>query len=243
MPFHDTPPPLPTLREHRVALVIGNARYAHATVLANPVNDAAAMAVVLERLGFEVVRGFDLSLRAIGDVQGEFEEMLLANPHVALFFYAGHGLQVDGRNYLIPIDAEISQRAHLASRTLLFNDVLDPMSTHAGASLIFLDACRDNPFTRNLLRTFELSAPRKVGDHLPTTGPIRGGLARIAKVTGTFIAYATAPDTVAYDGKGANSPFTGALLQHIEAPGISVSDMMIDVRNTVLAETQGRQEP
>ena len=233
--------PQPTGR--RVALIIGNGRYAHATALTNPARDAEAMAALLQKLGFDVVTGIDLDLKAIGDVQGAFEDKLHSNPDVALLFYAGHGLQVDGRNYLVPIDAQISQRAHLASRALLFNDVLEPMAQHAGASLIFLDACRDNPFARNLLRAYEPSAPRKVTDALPSTGPIRGGLARVDKIAGTFIAYATAPDTVAYDGLGANSPFTGALLRHVESPGLSVGDMMIDVRNAVLAETNGRQEP
>ena len=244
--YEGPPPPAdgtPQPTGRRVALIIGNGRYAHATALTNPARDAEAMAALLQKLGFDVVTGIDLDLKAIGDVQGAFEDKLHSNPDVALLFYAGHGLQVDGRNYLVPIDAQISQRAHLASRALLFNDVLEPMAQHAGASLIFLDACRDNPFARNLLRAYEPSAPRKVTDALPSTGPIRGGLARVDKIAGTFIAYATAPDTVAYDGLGANSPFTGALLRHVESPGLSVGDMMIDVRNAVLAETNGRQEP
>jgi formylglycine-generating enzyme required for sulfatase activity len=218
----------------RVALVIGNGRYAHAAPLDNPTRDAEAMAAVLVRLGFDVVKGLDLDLRRIGDVQGAFEDNLRDRPDVALLFYAGHGLQVDGRNYLIPVDAEITQKAHLASRALLFNDVLDGMAQQAGASLVFLDACRDNPFTRNLARS--------LGDSARYAG-VRGGLARMEKVAGTFIAYATAPDQVAFDGKGTNSPFTAALLQHIETPGLSVGDLMIDVRNKVLAETSGRQEP
>ena len=102
------------------------------------------------------------------------------------------------------------------------------MAEEAGASLIFLDACRDIPFTRNLARSLGEGA---------RSASIRGGLARVEKVAGTFIAYATAPDTVAFDGKGKNSPFTAALLKHIETPGLSVADMMIDVRNSVLAET------
>ena len=227
-------PPAGPGGQRRVALVIGNGAYAHASRLDNPVNDARAMAAILTRLGFDVVKGLDLDLRAMGDVQEKFEARLRGKPEVALLFYAGHGLQVKGRNYLVPIDAQIEAQAHLASRAILFNDILEPMADDAGASLIFLDACRDNPFTRNLARTF--------GDGARSAG-VRGGLARIEKVAGTFISYATAPDTVAYDGKGDNSPFTGALLRHIETPGLSVSDMMIDVRNGVLAETNNRQEP
>ena len=228
------PPEPPSPAERRVALVIGNGRYDHAEPLDNPANDAEAMAAVLAKLGFEVVKGIDLNLKALGDVQGAFEDRLRSKPDVALLFYAGHGLQVEGRNYLIPTDAEINQKSHLATRTLLFNDLLDDMAAQASASLIFLDACRDNPFTRNLARS--------VGDAARFIG-VRGGLARIEKVAGTFIAYATAPDQVAYDGKADNSTFTGALLKHIETPGLSVSDMMIDVRNAVLNETGGRQEP
>jgi len=222
--------------ERRVALVIGNSAYAHAEALRNPVNDAEAMAAVLSRLGFDVVKGIDVDLRGIGDLQAVFEDKLRGQPDVALLFYAGHGLQVAGRNYLVPVDAEITQRAHLASRALLFNDLLDDMAAQAQASLIFLDACRDNPFTRNLTRA--------LGDTARYAG-VRGGLARVdvETVTGSFIAYATAPDTLAYDGTGENSPFTAALLEHIETPGLSVGDLMIDVRNKVLAETNERQEP
>ena len=222
------------VEQRRVALVIGNGRYTHASPLENPANDARAMSTVLRNLGFDVETGLDLDLRAMGDVQERFEARLRGKPDVALLFYAGHGLQVKGRNYLVPIDAQIEAQAHLSSRAILFNDLLEPMSEDAGASLIFLDACRDNPFTRNLARTF--------GEGARSAG-IRGGLARIEKVAGTFISYATAPDTVAYDGKGDNSPYTGALLRHIESPGLSVADMMIDVRNAVLTETSNKQEP
>jgi formylglycine-generating enzyme required for sulfatase activity len=228
------PPPAVSGGERRVALVIGNGRYTHAAALDNPARDAEAIAAVLAKVGFDVVKGLDLDLHRIGDVQSAFEDKLRGKPDVALLFYAGHGLQVEGRNYLVPIDAEITTKSHLATRALLFNDLLDDMARDAAASLIFLDACRDNPFTRNLARS--------MGDAARYAG-VRGGLARIEKVAGTFIAYATAPDQVAFDGKGANSPFTSALLAHIETPGLSVGDLMIDVRNEVLAETSGRQEP
>ena len=219
--------------ERRIALVIGNGRYRHASELANPVNDAEAMAAVLARLGFDVVREQNIELDRIGEMQAAFEAKLSSKPDVALLFYAGHGLQVRGLNYLVRIDVQIEVPAHLKSRAIRFNDIPEPMTEGAGASLIFLDACRDNPFTRNLARS--------LGD--TARGSVRGGLAKIEKVAGTFIAYATAPDEVAYDGKGLHSPFTAALLKHIETPGFSVADMMIDVRNSVLAETQGRQEP
>ena len=234
--YEGSRPAGPSSGQRRVALVIGNGRYSHADPLPNPANDARAMAEVLFRLGFEVVKGIDLDLRAMGDVQVEYEDKLRGHPDVALLFYAGHGLQVKGRNYLVPIDAEITAPGHLSTRAIQFNDILEPMSEDARdrANIIFLDACRNNPFTRNLTRA--------LGETHRLMG-VRGGLAKIEKVAGTFISYATAPDETASDGQGANSPFTSALLQHIETPGLSIGDMMIDVRNAVLAETNNSQDP
>ncbi|MEO1650826.1 MAG: caspase domain-containing protein [Pseudomonadota bacterium] len=222
------------MSEKRLALVIGNASYFHIDPLSNPLQDAEAFAEQLEKLGFSVIKGLDLDLHGLGEIQSEFEAALEDRPDVALLYYAGHGLQVDGRNYLVPIDADITARAHLATRALAFDHILADMSEMAGASLVFLDACRDNPLVRRL-SSGSSGRARSI--------QVRGGLARVDKVAGTFIAFATAPDQVAYDGSGPNSPFTGALLRHITRPGISVGDMMIDVRNDVLRDTDGRQEP
>jgi Caspase domain/TIR domain len=220
--------------ERRVALVVGNGRYAHAERLTNPPKDAEAVANMLATLGFDVVKGIDLDLKSMGDVQAKFETKLRSKPHVALLFYAGHGLQVRGRNYLVPVDARIEAQAHLVG-AVQFNHLLEPMAEEAGASLIFLDACRDNPFTQNLARA--------LGETTRGNGVVRGGLARMERIAGTFIAYATAPDKVAFDGKGDHSPFTAALLKYMRTPGLSVADMMIEVRNAVIQETGGRQEP
>jgi len=235
MPFYVLPEPTssPAGRERRLALVIGNSDYRFAKPLENPVNDALSVAEVLSRLGFEVIRALDIKMSEMGDVQEAFEAKLRTKPDIALLYYGGHGLQVKGINYFVPIDSQIEAPAHLSTRAIRFNDILDPMAEEVHANLIFLDACRENPFTRNLSRTLGEGA----------RGSIRGGLARIEKVAGTFIAYATAPDEVAYDGKAEHSPFTSALLKHIETPGLSVSDMMIDVRNSVLEATKRRQEP
>ena len=214
-------------------MVIGNSAYRHAGVLKNPVNDARAMARVLGRLGFEVIQGANLGLEGIGDALGEFESRLHERPDVALLYYAGHGLQVDGRNYLVPIDVQISQKTHLSTRAVLLSDILDEMAASASTSLLFLDACRENPFSENIARS------------LGQTGrsmSVRGGLAPMERA-GTFIAYATAPDHIAFDGAGQNSPFTSALVGLIETPGLSVGDLMIDVRNKVIAETKGKQQP
>ena len=226
-------PGLGSTIERRIAMVIGNSAYRHAGVLKNPVNDARAMARVLGRLGFEVIQGANLGLEGIGDALGEFESRLHERPDVALLYYAGHGLQVDGRNYLVPIDVQISQKTHLSTRAVLLSDILDEMAASASTSLLFLDACRENPFSENIARS------------LGQTGrsmSVRGGLAPMERA-GTFIAYATAPDHIAFDGAGQNSPFTSALVGLIETPGLSVGDLMIDVRNKVIAETKGKQQP
>ncbi|MEO1421176.1 MAG: caspase family protein, partial [Pseudomonadota bacterium] len=127
------------MSEKRLALVIGNASYFHIDPLSNPLQDAEAFAEQLEKLGFSVIKGLDLDLHGLGEIQSEFEAALEDRPDVALLYYAGHGLQVDGRNYLVPIDADITARAHLATHALAFDHILADMSEMAGASLVFLD--------------------------------------------------------------------------------------------------------
>jgi N-acetylmuramoyl-L-alanine amidase len=225
MALDDDKPPMAVdaPAERRIALVIGNGLYSRVPELRTPVGDAEAVAVALAQLGFDVVTGTDLDLHAIGNAQATFEEKLGSHPNVALLFYAGHAVQVDGQNYLIPIDAEITRRAHVASRALRLDDILERMAAQAGSSLIFLDSARDNPFA------FDRGG--------------RNGLARVENVSGAFIALSSAPDTVAVDAGDSHSPFTGALLKHIGTPGLSIGDLMIEVRKSVLEATRGRQEP
>ena len=220
--------------ERRVALVIGNGAYASAPKLRNPVNDAGQMAAVLGGLGFSVIQGTDLSRDAMEDRLAEFEAAI-AGADAALLFFAGHGLQVSGHNYLTPVDADIRQEVHLKRRAFRIDEVLDIMVRRARSSLVFLDACRDNPFARSLLSG--MSAGEQ-GRFLA-----RSGLAEIKASKGAFIAFATAPDNVASDGTGDNSPFTEGLLAHIETPNDSISDLMIKVRLHVLKASNGKQEP
>lgn len=220
--------------EKRVALVIGNAAYVNATPLKNPRNDAEAMSVALERLDFSVIPGFDVGRDGMEDVLGTFENEL-AQADVALLFFAGHGLQVKGHNYLIPVDAEIKQELHLRRRAFSLDEVLGIMTRRARSSLLFLDACRDNPFSRSLISGMRADEQSRV--------LVRSGLAELKASQGSFIAFATAPDNVALDGKGKNSPFTDALLAHIDTPGLSISDLMIEVRKSVLSATSNKQEP
>ena len=187
--------------EKRVALVIGNSAYQHAPQLANPQNDASDMASKLTGLGFVVVTGRDLELtgmrRAIRDFVGKVE-----GADVALFFYAGHGLQVNGGNYIIPIDAQLKSNNDLDFEALPIELVLSAMERNARVNLVFLDACRDNPLAATLARS------------LGTRSMVVGrGLAKLDTGVGSLIAFATQPGNVALDGVGRNFPvhdgFTG----------------------------------
>jgi WD40 repeat protein len=219
------------LAQDRIALVIGNGAYRHAAGLPNPTNDASDIAVALRGIGFHVVEGRDLDKRAMEDKVREFSRRL-DGAKVALFFYAGHGMQVAGKNYLLPIDAKLERPGDLDFETIDVGLVMSQMEGEKRVNLVFLDACRDNP----LARTF---APR-LGTRSTTVGR---GLASIQSAVGTLIAFATQPEAVALDGTGRNSPFTAALLKHMAEPGIDISVMMRRVRTDVLAATAERQVP
>ena len=222
--------PLAVGAAERVALVIGNSAYEHTDPLRNPGNDAAGMAAALGRLGFEVVLGTDLDLDGFYDKLGEFDEAS-RGADVTLFFYAGHGLQVQGKNWLAPVDAKLGSKLDLKRGAVELDTVLEHM--RGTTKLVYLDACRNNPLAGDLARTMGLSR----------TAATRRGLARVRSGSGTLIGYATAPDDVAADGEGRNSPFTEALLAHIETPGLSVNDMFGDVSQAVSRATGGRQVP
>ena len=145
--------------EKRVALVIGNAAYQNTAPLNNPSNDAADMAAALQRLGFDVVEGRDLDKRAMERLIRQFG-IKLAGADVALFFYAGHGLQVGGQNYLVPTDARLASEGDVDFESLPLDLVLKQMEREAKTSLVLLDACRDNPLARNLARTWARAAPK-----------------------------------------------------------------------------------
>ncbi len=219
------------LAETRVALVIGNSAYEHAAPLKNPKNDAVALAAVLKRLGFKVVMGVDLTRTQFEKTVRKFSKAL-RGADVGLFFYAGHGLQVKGKNYLAPIDAALEDEADLDFEALPVRTVLKQMERQTKTNLVILDACRNNPLARNLARSM---GTRSAG--------IGRGLARETTGIGTLIAFATEPDNVALDGDGKNSPFTTALIKHIETPGLDVAQLMRRVRKEVIDETSGRQVP
>ena len=223
-------PTVAAAASERVALVIGNAAYEHTDALRNPGNDAAAVAAALGRLGFEVVLGTDLDLDGLYDKLGEFDAAS-RGADVTLFFYAGHGLQVEGRNWLAPVDAKLDSKLDLRRGAVELDTVLEHM--RGTKRLVYLDACRNNPLAGDLARSLGLSR----------AAAAKRGLARVTGVPGTLIGYATAPDDVAADGEGRNSPFTEALLAHIETPGLSVNDMFGEVSKAVVRATGGEQVP
>ena len=157
----------------------------------------------------------------------------LPGADVALLFYAGHGIQVGDRNYLVPVDAQLADETDLHFEATDLDLVLDVMAREPRVNLVFLDACRDNPFAQSLARSMGSTRSTSIGR----------GLAIVDASAGSFIAYATDPHQVALDGNGAHSPFTAALLSHMEQPGLSISDMMIEVRNDVLTATDQKQRP
>lgn len=217
--------------ERRVALVIGNAAYKHAPALANPANDAKAVAAALDRLGFEVVSGFDLGNADLRKTVRSFADKL-AGADVALFFYAGHGLQVSGENYLIPVDAAIQTEADLDFNAVKMDLVSRQMDRETKVKIVMLDACRDNPFEKQLSRSMGKTR----------SAALKKGLAEIG-TAGSIIAFATDPGDVALDGDGKHSPFTEALLRHIETPGVEIGLMMRRVTKDVFEGTKEKQRP
>jgi uncharacterized caspase-like protein len=223
----------PALAEKRVALVIGNAAYAHAGKLANPKNDATDMAANLKALGFEVILGTDLDKRALDGKIRDFARALETGD-AGVFFYAGHGLQVAGQNYIIPIDAKLENERDLDFETVRLDFVLHQMELNREqkTNIVFLDACRDNPLARNLSRSMGTRSAN-----------IGHGLAQVDAGVGTFVAFSTQPGNVALDGAGRNSPFAAALTKRIKEPGRNLNAIMIDVRKDVLQTTAGKQVP
>lgn len=219
--------------EKRVALVIGNAAYEAAAPLANPANDAQDMAASLTALGFGVILGLDLDKPKFDAKLREFAREL-EDADTGLLYYAGHGLQVGGQNYLIPVDAKLARERDLAFEAISLDLVLRQMELEreTKTNIVFLDACRDNPLARNLARSMGTRS-----------SAVASGLAQVRTGVGTFISYSTQPGNVALDGKERNSPYTASLSRHVKAPGASLNSIMINVRRDVLSATAGKQVP
>lgn len=217
----------------RVALVIGNSSYQAVTPLPNPVNDAAAIGEAFARLGFDVTVLTDLDYVGMRRELQAFEEKV-ATADVAVVFYAGHGIEMGGTNFLIPVDAELKRDIHLYDEAIRLDRVLLAVEQAHLLRLVILDACRDNPFANQM----ELTDPSRA---------IGRGLALFEPTTqqdgSTILAYAARQGTIASDGDGEHSPFTTALLANLETPGLEVSFVFRNVRDDVMAATGGAQEP
>ena len=235
LPAHVAP-----MSSHK-ALIIGNSAYRFTTPLKNPVNDAVALAAALERLGFTVVRGLDLSSADMNFQISEFAESL-GRAKVVFFYYAGHGMQIDGRNYLVSVDFDPSGKSTLGSELVGMDKVLNKLTRRQSVCIVILDACRDNPLA------IKLSAEIKSGRYMTLSGDrgiqnVGKGLAEIKGDVGTLIAYATQPGNVASDGDGNHSPFADGLLQYIESPGVEIRDILTQVRKHVIKKTLNSQIP
>ena len=215
----------------RVALVVGNSAYEHTPRLNNPRNDATDVAAVLKAFGFQVIEGFDLKKAVFEQKVRDFASAL-SDAEVGLFFYAGHGLQVSGRNYLVPVDAKLDDGASLDFEMIQLDLVHRTMERQTNTNILFLDACRDNPLRRNLARA--------MGTRSSEVGH---GLAAVESGVGTLISFSTQPGNVAQDGTGRNSPFAGALVKDLIASKDDLSAILIDVRKDVMRQTQNKQVP
>ena len=215
----------------RVALVIGNSEYKHTPRLENPKNDATDMAAMLKKLGFVVIEGRDLDKASMERTVRDFAEAL-GGAQVGLFFYAGHGLQVGGQNYLVPIDAKLTTASAIDFEMVRLDLVHRTMERETSTNILIMDACRDNPLARNLARALGTRSTQ-----------IGRGLAAVESGEGTLISFSTQPGNVALDGTGRNSPYAAALVKHIATPGDDLPTILINVRNDVMRETERRQVP
>jgi tetratricopeptide (TPR) repeat protein len=215
--------------EKRIALVIGNGAYSNVKALKNADSDARAVAASFRRLGFEVIEKHDLTLpqltaelKSFGDHAGNFDW--------AVVYYAGHGIEIGGINYLIPVDAELSVSSHVDDEAIPLDRVLSKVEGAHKLRLVILDACRENPFIAKMANA---GATRSVGR----------GLARIEPEGGVMVAYSAKDGQVAQDGDGNNSPFAQALLDHLGEPGLEINMLFRKVRDDVRSRTNGQQEP
>ena len=214
----------------RVALVIGNSTYRNVPTLPNPANDGADIAAALTRLGFAVTlvtnASFDQMRRGLIAFGRD-----AAGADMAAVFFAGHGMEISGENWLIPVDAELKKDTDAANEAVSLRSVILQVSNTTSLGLVVLDACRNNPFVAKMSRSLALRAV------------IGGGLGRIEPVGNVLVAYAARDGTTALDGDGRNSPFTAALLHNIETPGVEVTFMLRNVRDDVMEVTRNEQQP
>ena len=221
----------PAFAEKRVALVLGNSAYQNVAPLTNPVSDSAKIAEILKGAGFDVVDSrHDLPAAETKRALRDFADRA-RDADIAVVYYAGHGIEVDGSNYLIPVDARLERDTDIYDEALSLDRILIAIEPARKLRLVILDACRDNPFAKTMKRTV---ATRAVGQ----------GLAKIEPTSpNVLIAYSAKAGSTAADGDGKNSPFTAALANHLTRPGLDVRRAFGFVRDEVLKTTGNRQEP
>ncbi|HZE45348.1 MAG TPA: caspase family protein, partial [Xanthobacteraceae bacterium] len=221
----------PAFAEKRVALVLGNSAYRNVAPLANPINDAAVMARTLQGAGFDVVDSrHDLPAAETRRALRDFADRA-RGADIAVVYYAGHGIEVEGANYLIPVDARLERDTDVFDEALSLDRILVAIEPAKKLRLVILDACRDNPFVKTMKRTV---ATRAIGQ----------GLAKVEPTSpNVLIAYSAKAGSTAADGDGTNSPFTIALSHHLTTPGLDVRRAFGFVRDEVLKTTGNRQEP
>src|ERR1700722_15160433 len=221
----------PAMANKRVALVIGNSAYQSVTRLTNPVNDSGAMAETLNNAGFDVVDlKRDLSVNAMRRALREFSDKV-RDADVAVVYYAGHGMEIDGTNYLIPVDAVLERDLDAFDEAIPLDRILAVIEPARQLRLVILDACRDNPFNETMKRTM---GSRAVGR----------GLAKVEPTSpNTLIAFAAKAGSTASDGDSRNSPFTAALVKYLPKPGLDLRKAFGFTRDDVLRATNNRQEP
>lgn len=222
----------------RVALVIGNSKYVHAVALPNPANDAHLIASTLRNAGFQVIEGVDQDNAGMHSLISRFTEQSY-DADLAVIFYAGHGMQVDGKNFLIPVDAELTSPAYLKTRTIQIDDFMAALPPEPAVGVVILDACRDNPLARTLAAAMPKSRSTSFGAGLAPVEAKSEGVG----TGGILIAYATDPGAIAFDGNGVNSPYSTALARHLTEPGVEIQSALTRVRGQVTETTQGRQRP
>lgn len=215
--------------QSRVALVIGNSAYQSVSALPNPVNDASDVSNALKRLGFEVRTltnaNFDSMRRALIGFGQQAR-----GAELAVIYFAGHGLQIAGENWLIPVDAQLLSDVDVANETIALQALTRTVSSTTKLGLVILDACRNNPFWPKMRRT-------------NMTRDVERGFARVEPNDNVLVAYSAQDGTTAKDGSGRNSPFTSSLLRNIETPGLDVRFLFASVRDDVMAETKREQQP
>ncbi len=233
-------PPRPATNSaggRRVALVIGNGAYAHVTALPNPPNDAHSVTKTLRNLGFEVTESIDADHATLEKVTSNFI-VGATGAKIAVLYYAGHGVQIDGHNFLVPVDIQHDSVPNLMAAMTDMDNLLAGLDDKIRTNILIFDACRNNPFEK----VADAGAGRSISisTGLASPGSLGGGATAGA---GTLIAFATAPGKVALDGEGANSPFSAALSKYMPTPGIEVQQMLTRVRADVVAATGSKQVP